>query len=278
MGNRKTGVIIVVVIVIIFLIGGAFYLGTLYDDWRNDTSNEVNKNEEQTEEKEVNEEEINALVNTLGKELFARTNYSYGNNDDYYLYSNDTITYNNIANKRRLELALKNVNDVIEYNIQEVCLNEEDDKCLSLSVSKTAFETTYKELFGSDKDIKYEPFSNIMETDICHLVDNTIKCYTFIGGNEFFGNKELYYDYAELIDSDLNIYVKSLASDPNGGVYADVEMNNLVTTDEELLNYYGDELRNILYEKYQNKASIYKLTFKKESNGNWYWTKTEPVL
>ena len=87
------------------------------------------------------------------------------------------------------------------------------------------------------------------------------------------------YDYAEIVDDKLDVYVNYLGlNEPGKGkLCSDFECHNLIDDviyqDEDLNN----NNKSKIFEKYKGKTGVYKLVFNKDSNNNWYWVETQII-
>lgn len=296
MEKKKENFLWVILAFCVILVGiGCFYLGTHFGNRVADSKKEEAKKEE---DNNTNETEIEKL----GQELFAMTNVN-SSGQEYYLYK-DTIT-----NKEKLEFALSIIPDK-EFELSEYAKNNEYPEecngelgltCYSRKIKKSVFEKYYHKAFGLDKKVTYEEFSyfpsievikrndSYKQNDKCNLEGNDIVCYNLFSGDIDVNYRYIKYDHSELVNENtLEVYTKFL------GYKRELEYNSKYG--EEIKNLYSDynfkeiigqhdydtwsldsPTKEELFEKYGSKAGTYKLTFNKDTDGNWYWVSTTAV-
>lgn len=246
---------------------GCFWLGTYFAE--KDCVVE-NKNEEK--ETLMTEKELD----NLGKELFKKTSYDNGYGDELYFYNESKLDYNKLNNEERLAVAFINIPSAYIY---EELYNSENDQVVNLSkqVYSNDFESSYKELFGFDKKIKYEKFLIENDDSECEANNDIIACdCNGVGGRGSAGSLYLNYEKTELVNNDLIVYTSLLGYNADNGdegvVYNDYELINPIAGKE-----FTENIGETLFKEYGDKASKYKLTFNKDTNDNWYWVSTELV-
>lgn len=274
MKNKMLNVIIIILVIISVGLTGF----VIYDKILNN-QNKESKNTDDNYEK-------------IGKELFEK----YGN----YVYSSENLNYWKLSNKIRLEMALIKSNNFI-YNenfkndVENMDWNnvqvDEDGMAIYPNYFKLDiknFENSYKILFGQDKNINYEKFSTSAFTTEeltlplnCKKEGSYLVCYPFDGGGggDWTPMNAFNYDYAEIVDDKLDVYVNYLGlNEPGKGkLCSDLECHNLIDDviyqDEDLNN----NNKSKIFEKYKGKTGVYKLVFNKDSNNNWYWVETQII-
>lgn len=205
------------------------------------------------DESKVNE------IDILGQELFNKVSLK-DSSGNLYLYD-DYINYSTISNDKLLSMTLQASlnNNLVQVNDDCYLEGLGLESCYSKKVSKSDFENTYKELFGSDKTINYETFSINKDgcNETCNLNKDYITCINY------------YTDCTSNTDSINYVkYLKTIKEDDTIYVYANYLMlyvNNLETLTDNI-----DEL----FDKYEDELSVYKLTFNKDTSGNYYWIAT----
>ena len=118
-------------------------------------------------------------------------------------------------------------------------------------------------------DFSFEtPFSLI--DNLSEKEENELVCYPTDAGGALSFRSYIKYNHTEQDGNDLLIYVNFLVGETDG-VYSDLKLqnrlgdNDLPVTPDNIFDIYG------------NKAGLYKLTFKKDSNDNYYWYSSEIV-
>lgn len=280
--KKNTRFIVIIVILVILLsccIGYIVYDNFIKEDEivENNDKNNDNQNNEQNDNKEdkLSEEELDEL----GLELFDRTNIVLtSTSGDYVFYQEDDITYDDLANKDKLEYVYRqipnsekvfNPNDA--YDSSCIDTNTYQYTCYYEKVSTDIFEKYYHKMFGSDKSVNYEWFLAIIDNFLkCEKEENELVCYPTDAGGALSFRSYIKYNHTEQDGNDLLIYVNFLVGETDG-VYSDLKLqnrlgdNDLPVTPDNIFDIYG------------NKAGLYKLTFKKDSNDNYYWYSSEIV-
>ena len=294
MENKKnnTGFAVINIILVSLVILLTGYI--VYDKVLSNKKDENNS----VETKKENKTDSNVDVDKIGKQLFEK----YGN----YVYSNENLDYNNLGNSVKLEMALLNSDTIIynkDFDINSKNLSSDGGIILDyyMKISIADLEKSYKELFGQDRVIDYtytslssinhdsgsdifNDFSTIIWIDEvsnplgCRKEDNEYVCYIFWGGDGVDIGNIFDYDYSELKNDKLYVYVNYLGinSPGEGKLCSDYAGNNVIDdtmyTEDNLINS-----KNELFEKYKDKTGVYKLVFNKDSNDNWYWEETQIV-
>lgn len=273
--KKNTGFIVLVTLLVVLVIGLTGYIAydKISDSKKNNDVVDNEKNNEDTQK--------------IGKELFEK----YGN----YVYSSENLNYSNLDNEIRLEMALLKSDNIVynqNFSIDSKNLSSDGGMILDyyLKVNIVDFEKSYRLLFGSDKNVDYSvseyainDFSTSFFVDDvsnpvgCKKENYEYVCYVFWGGSTWVGDNRIMYDYSEIKNDKLNVYVNFLALNfPDyAKVYSDYDCNNII--DNSLYNV--DDLKDTskLFEKYKGKTGIYKLVFNKDSSNNWYWEETQVV-
>ena len=289
-GKKNTKFIVIIAIFVILLMGCVSYI--VYDNFIKEdeivNNNNQNNNDIQNDDQNNDEDENNKLseeeLNKLGLELFSRTNTaltSYITSGNYMFYQEDDITYNDLNNEERLEYVYLQIpNSEKTYNLNDAydrsCIDTENTyTCYYEKILINTFEEYYYKMFGLDKGINYEWFTVATDNFLrCEKEENEIICYPTDGGGATDYRTYLNYIHAEENNSDILVYVNLLAMGYNGvegGIFSDATMNNRIAdespevTEDNIFDIYGDE------------AGLYKVTFKKDINDNYYWYSSEII-
>lgn len=225
--------------------------------------------------------ENNKVFEEINLDEISRNLYEVASNS--YLLSDEKMTYEDVANNKRLSLVSAFVN--VEYieNGKDFCINDTFTDCYRININE--FENKYYDIFGDDKEIKYENFYLYDKTFFtCDIYDSEIQCVTpeAIGyGTKF--QTFTQFDKAESVNDNIVVYFK-LVSYKNDSVYDDVtgEYPGNIYSDYNCKNkldngdYFRsvvekDNVNDLLIGHYEDKTGIYKTTFKKNGNNyNWY--------
>lgn len=283
--NNNGVLIILVIVLVVALCGTGGYI--VYDKiLAKDIEVEVVKDNDDDEENK--EEKID--VNILGESLFNKTTAV----DMYrtpYLYIDD-LNYTNLSNPIKMDIAIQNIPKqyIIEIPTSswpsiEECLPQFGEsivyKCASTKIHKKYFEEAYYDTFGYDKKIEYEKFES-KNLEICGLENDYIVCYPFEGGG-ISGTKEfINYDKVEQSNDEIIVYVNYLRYEVEDGIYNTLNAGEKIDSDtyiDELYKKYAydlnDSYKDELFNYYKGKTGKFKVTFKQDKTGNYYWDKSE---
>ena len=281
--KKNKSLIIIIVILVILLLGSIGYI--VYDNFikedevtenndiqnNNNNDNQDNNNDNQDNggnNEEENDELSEEELERLGENLFNKTNILLtGTAGDYMLYQEDDITYNDLENSQRLEYVYMQI-----PNSEKTITSTNG---YSERVTTDVFEKYYHQMFGLDKSINYETFgANVDKLVECNLDGEYLTCNQFDGGGALDFRTYLNYDYAKQDNEDILVYVNFLVSgfnDTGYGIFSDAAMSNKIAEDSS--SFTDDNIFDI----YGNEAGLYKLTFKKDTNDNYYWYRSEIV-
>lgn len=229
--------------------------------------------------------ETNSSVSTdeiteIGQVLFAKTKVNYGQMD-YFFYDKNNASYNLMSNNTKLDLAFqfltgKDLKMNLAFNPTSCYDNNGVSKCVYESTSKSDFENSYHNLFGNDKTITYTEFQLSDAIETCKLENDTINCYPYSGGDTT--NEKEFIQYNGAYQGDDNtIIVKTnlLVAAISDGVYADPELSKKIDNSTYIDTYNLNDLtEDIMFKKYSSSVGTYEVTFKKDTNGNYYWVST----
>lgn len=238
---------------------------------------------------DLDSEEVTALYKYLGEVDI----YHCGG---LVTYGEQTITKDDISADNALCMAYYNTNKaLIKENIissntttsskTKSCkvgdntifiANENTDECSYNTISKTDLNNSYKDIYGNDIQ-NYEDKFQITDSKICYLEGDMYYC----------GNTDT---FAYSIGSDATVYrlmdkaIKSyngnkivisdyyLKVSNNGTCYKNGSSEELEECSKEIKS--GAKVDADLIRNY---GSLYKHTFIKDSNDNYYWSKSEPT-
>ena len=224
---------------------------------------------------------INENLDEVANNLYAKITKS--------KYESGYHTFYDLNNNNKLKMAYENTALVNKVNydndkcMDEIYKNPELDfdkrtECLLETVKKTDFEESYKDLFGTN-NIKYENFY-VFGLKQCTLSNAEMKCYQMLGGVEGGVYEPLNLEKYESNKDEIYLYINSLLKESMDDNLIGKD-NNIIDNssyfDSLLVNYeLIDENVKTLFEHYKGKTIDYKVTFKKDTNGNYYW-KYDPI-
>ena len=288
MNKKSVFISIIIILFMVFSLGVGYFLGN------KETVSEVEVKKDN--EKKLTDEEIDEL----GKQLFDKTS-SFSINNVYIYYSDEKINVDSIKLEDRLNDTLENISlKNVFYNTSvslsalhsEECFDQVTSNytCFSYRIYKNVFENTYFNLFNQ----KIPSFSSFTSDhlDRCVLEGDYLNCYPMDGGTAFDGTlKYINYDKAEYEDNTMYIYsdyigfLYGLNGDYKAYAYNDIKLTNKIDNTDyssEIEKYLNDEDnifqdKDTLFTKFADKTGKYKLTFKQNELGNWYWVQTEKI-
>ncbi len=264
-----------VIILIIIIIAGISY--SVYSLFIKDDNTNFN-----TEE-----------LDNIGLELFDMVDNRQGYDLPFFDTENK-LTYDSIIDTEKLVLAHKLIPDS-EKTINEECTNALSN-CAFETISVTTMEKYYHELFGSDKTVNHQFYTIYNNHLTCSYRTDEYECTVRLGINEASVIQYIKYDSTKEVDGDIIITVKNLYVIDDVGIYSDSTESNRIDN----LEYYDDQMSSLsendynnginginnsnynnfinnLFAKYNISAGIYKVTFKKDANDNYYWYSSEIV-
>lgn len=288
---RLSTVILIILIFILFiaLVGVIYYYqNKMANNQINLETNKVNTSNQEVEEKniEVNTIDINTKqVQNLYNEIL-KSNVIYGGEAwDESFYKDTKVTYNQLINTERIIAVLQAIKDNPTSSINtksidksKLCYKDEVEIDSTAKVySNQLLEATAQKLFGEqNQNIQWQTMDNNFGF-IYDYIDEQYYAYGYQGGG--FGcpvracskllraeeDEENIYLYDEFIfveNTPINTYY-----------YTSSSKKNLIAE----VNSYEELDKETVLSKYSGKANQYKHTFKKNTDGIYYWYSTEPI-
>ena len=262
--KNNTGLVVLVTVLVMLVIGmGAFII---YDKVINKT-NEPNIEENNEEKKELKEISINDKLITTLKYPMDNFGLGYKTNWDY-----KNIIIDNLSRADMMYTA--------EYDLEPI-RQVEPDAGLNDIYSAIQIENNFKKIFGPD--IKY--YNGDIEDgdyDCGHISeynkdDNTYIAYGGCGGDTLGYIERISVTYkAEKTDEYIYVYdyVQSVIIRPEdeNDYNSDPAAYLLDHNDKETTKIEYDNYENTIYSMIdKNEVDTYKWTFKKQSDGNYYF-------
>lgn len=287
--------IFIIFILIIAIVGILFYYNRKISDSNNNeiqpsnniVTNEIeketsnNSNDSKIEKIDINSDEVQKLYNEILK-----SNKIYGEeNWNESFYKDEKVTYNELSNIEKNIAVLQSIEDsdtvsMDTKNVNKSKLYYKNDVGIASTAkvySKQLIEARAKQLFGEqNQNIQWKTIDNNFGY-IYDYVDEQYYAYGYQGGG--FGCPVA--SYTNLIDGEKdkeNIYlydkfIFSESTPTNVYFYTSSSKANLI----DQTNIYKELDEATVLDKYGEKAKKYKHTFKKDSDGNYYWYSTEPI-
>lgn len=284
MKDKKKLLIILLIFVGFVLTGIGGYLiynNTVDNNESNNTENSnVDNDNEDNDDNSVeddNKDEISETVKFLYEVVIGKKM-----NEINSIYSGDGFSFNILRG-----LYTKDEHILFSYGeTHEMALNVagrlgkiETEKVnqgdvISISTVKVSdVKDAYHLVYGNDKEFLEKPFHSA-QYDACEIVEDNYVCKRYIGGGIVspYALYTMYRDY-EIDDSNLYIYEKAIFGfdDFEKAYYSDFEYLNKIAelTDKDVETVFKTEN--------DNYTLVYKHTFKKNSDGTYYWYSTAPV-
>ena len=307
-----TVICIFIIIILIMVLIGMWYYNNMDKVDNKQISQKISTSGDK-QEKIVSEdkaEELNINGETV-KNLYAKilkVESNYGPNDDlpktYSFYRASKVTSDNLENDEKSFVV---VNYLLgsNYGKKELMDNISSDikNKFSYYVSgvtddpksgETPYCVVYNNkdieyvkdiIFGSNVNINYTTFSGL--ACVVEFIDGNYYSYTFPGGGR--GAEDRLFTKIEKATKDgdyIYIYDKCLYADLDPdtantdneklALYTNTDKTKKIETIEsDWQDYYNAD--NSYMNDYVSKLDTYKHTFKKDSNGNYYWISSEPA-
>lgn len=303
MEERKTNwlLILLIVVLVIAAIVGSFFLGKHFESKNNKNVGESINVEDRNNNSEMTDKNIDDLGKSLYDRLKSASNVSfeYDYAIPFYDFNNKIVDYNRITNSDKLISAFKLI-DFKFYEIRNVDReNPEVSKCnelwenypdecyknyYTLKVKSNILEEKYKILFGLNKELANENFDVFVKLSDesmflanCKIFGDDLLCILFDGGNWITDTSYTKYEKSVLENEKLYVYVKGL-NYTTGYIKEDKDkfiINNEMMDKEP--DSYDETFGDYLFKNFGDKAIDFKLTFEKDTDGNWYWVQTEKL-
>lgn len=241
------------------------------------------KEEEKTEKKEldINSEEVKKLYNYILKE---------NSEIEIYAYQNKKVTVNELDNDTKLCTVLSNLEDKDaddKKTVQGVA-----GKLNQFFYNQSTIDKKANEIFGTKVNLKYKSIDDIATmTDYTYENNKYVKSEIQQGGGDYPAHTVEYIVKAEKDNDELLIYDKFCylydAQNAAYDIYSGSDKNAVIAK-----NISGEKIYFQVHDKDENlnkkiidniekivgkQALTYKHTFKKNSEGNYYWYSTEPM-
>jgi len=266
--NKLEWPIVIIIIVAILLVAAIFFIGDKKLDLESDEIKNlysylgevdiyrcgglITYNDNETTKEDISSE--NSLCN------------AYYNTNENKLKTNSIESTDTNSNK----IKICKVGDKTT-----IAANEDSKECTYNTISKEDLNETYKKIYG--EDIKtYEEKFQISDSKTCYLEGETYYCgeaetYTYSLGNDAtiyrLMDKALKTHNGKITITDYFLKISS-----NKCYASNNSTNELTTCSEEITS--GKKIDAELIKKY---GSLYKHTFVKDANENYYWNKSENV-
>lgn len=223
-------------------------------------------NQEDNKENISNKEQI--YLESLGWELFNKINLAQASPIKYYyLFSESDKTINSKITKDKLSLDALFGSTIA--SIKNISMNYCED-CKVYELNYQTFLEAFHNLYGSKATFNYQNediFKDNLGND-CTINNNKISCMFPQDGDDSDIIPYIIYDSIKQNNDEIEIYVKGYFENVAEQVYYSHKT-------KEITKYTTKYLESYLYNNYKDLLDTYKLTFKKDSNNNYYWYETE---
>lgn len=285
--------IFIIFILIVIIIGSSFYYQRKIKDNTNLIQNKIIENNTQMKLKEISNEnnntENNNTIENLTKKIDTNNEliqklYNYIPAIDYKIqknaYQDKKITLNELENGFLLRVAFTNLS-----------LKNEDKKKISdeydldtgwYSFDANILQNKVKELYGKNTNIPNESFDDGAGLQ-CNYHDGL---YDVTSGG---GTGEGLIPVSKIVEAysqnDVICIITKNATyifteeNKNGSLYTNSTLTNKIK-DYKNGTYStmdGNKIAEDIIKNDEDMMSKYKHTFKKDTNGNYYWVSTEPI-
>ena len=267
----STGVVVLITLLVVLLVGCISFI--VYDKFikkenNNPTVTDKDKNNEATNENNEKEKITLDINSNLIKTLIEPFNIY--NNSYFYLLDEKAMNpndENNIPNVMRFAALNSKVYDLAETKGWEKDAYKKDDVYYNLYVNAKTLEENFRKIYGNDIKYKNQSFF----TDECRLTGNyDVNTGKYWGSNAcggggfstYYFNIYKAYQEKDLISTYWYSYEK-LDSDDEMKIIS--HGKTIATTTEST---FENDVNNL---KKEGKISLYKINFKKQNDGKYYF-------
>lgn len=218
--------------------------------------------------------------------------------EGFTIYQDKAVTIDDVPKELLLNELYTNVDkfdadgSTINVKNEAECTSKNGTYVSNLCYIFGQFENEEFYIPISNMKIKYEKFYGpINELPKVNSINDLDKCVCELNNENYYCNCRTYIDLDEgsfknatrfnkfeQAEDELYIYVDYLyayyaSTDESGSMYVKVYDKK----DGKELGFAHTFFEDVLFDSYEKGASLYKHTYKKDANGNYYWTKVEPV-
>lgn len=209
------------------------------------------------------------------------------------VYRNTKVTEKDLNNQLKLATVFENITRNDASKIKNVT-DSYGSTTEHVYYSKNTIENMTKKIFGNTASIKHETYEGLL-AQAKEYKNGEYDCYEYQGGGGYLwilscsdlinaeqnGDEIYIYDrYVHIFENDVSGNSCTIydSSDKSNIIATNVDSNTFLknaktTTDEYSSKVIIDNLNTIT----NNKIKTFKHTFKKNTNGSYYWYSTEPV-
>ena len=274
--------IFIIFILIIAIVGILFYYNRKIINTNKDNeiqpSNDIVINGTETE-KEKEKESSDSSTETKIEELDINSSeiqelYKYILKDNECIetiaYQNQKVTTNNLEDKAKIMTIFENIGDTEADSIEK---ETRDGEVLTHYYFKdSTIEKKAKQIFGDDVVIKHESLPNLLAKEIKHENGRYVKTYIQGGGGFLWEDSTEKLVKAEKKDDEIYLYDKYIhvvRDEDNynlNKVYNASDRKKLLVSNVSMTSIDIDKIKNV---------NLFKHTFKKNTDGSYYWVSTE---
>jgi hypothetical protein len=285
-----------IVVLVIALVATVGYI--IYDRLgKTDATIVENKSQDEVHP-EAKQEDVDGEGKTLYEMIAKAKNNSYN-----YLFSNVILYNKDVTNEEKLIIAYLSLdnkfstsntgiyvgdgNSINDYKcVSNIDLSTSSTNCQKKDIAIKDFNDAYSKFWGNT-DYNKETFSILNSK--CFFTDDGLTVIQISNDSGIINRELISYDKAEKNGDNLEIYVNYI-NDENGVLYKYSKYNKInesigvATINDSACQDLIDGLVNTPSETdvagIMNKCSqhgCYKLAFKKNNNGDYYWYSSEPV-
>lgn len=283
----KFSIAITLIIIFILIIAGIIYYGVTRETENTNSENVTNNENTNTLEQpkvtslDIESEEVKNLYKYIMK---------INTNQEELVYRSTKVTEKDLNNQLKLMTIFENVDESDASEIK-MLTDENGYEVEHTYYTKETIEEVAKKVFGDDVTITHESCESIFASARDYK-DGVYDCYEYEGGGgvlweastsklisaEQSGDEIYIYDkYVHLIEVENIIDGTNYAGTYDIYEASDRQVKMAERVDFSANNLYdGDKIDNI--ENYLGrKLTTFKQTYKKNSDGQYYWYSTEPV-
>lgn len=283
----KFSIAITLIIIFILIIAGIIYYGVTRETENTNSENVTNNENTNT----LEQPKVTSLdIESEGVKNLYKYIMKINTNQEELVYRSTKVTEKDLNNQLKLMTIFENVDESDASEIK-MLTDENGYEVEHTYYTKETIEEVAKKVFGDDVTITHESCESIFASARDYK-DGVYDCYEYEGGGgvlweastsklisaEQSGDEIYIYDkYVHLIEVENIIDGTNYAGTHDIYEASDRQVKMAERVDFSANNLYdGDKIDNI--ENYLGrKLTTFKHTYKKNSDGQYYWYSTEPV-
>ncbi len=268
-------------------------------DNKKDTDNKQKGNESITSNEPINDNKENLELNESLKKLYDMIDTyfipdiypNFESYEDNNFYMDKVVKYENLSDQSRLYYAYKTIENVerrwftscdelkgysyLKEDIATTCTksageiiakDQSSEEWFFNNVNKESLEKAYHDMYGDDKPLPLKDFTmSVTGTCVYSKIKDDFLCFEQTGGDTYPDHGERKLERYEEKEDYIEFYDRYLwiKMGVDGDTYYKSRLNEKEKIDSTNKDF--------------SKGALYKHTFKKDNQGNYYWYSSERV-